>query len=137
MTTIIATGKSLNHGDGYLRKYGMKHKIVVHNRSSKTITIIVKSKMYDAINNVRIGPQLGLCISTVRHPEDFPEQKIVLQPYSKCKVRLTNNTAFVSLIVDGCTLLENRQMSCSHDLIVDEAYLWTHLTNYCPNKNTI
>jgi len=136
MTTILATNKSLDHGDGYLRKYGMKHKIVIHNRSSKIITIVVKSKMYDSINNLKISPQLGFCITRIRHPEDFPEQKIVLKPYSKCKVRLTNNDAFVSLIVEGCVLLENRQISSSHDLIIDEEYLRIHLTNYCP-KNTI
>lgn len=131
MATILATNNILNHGDGYIRRLGLKNKIVLHNRSSRTIVVVVKAKMYDTISNFRVGPQLGMCITKVRHPEDFPDQKIVLQANSKYKVRLTNNLAFVTLIIDNCVLFENRQIQSSHDLIVDEEYLQTHLTNYC------
>ena len=121
MTTILATNSTLNHGDGMIRRFGFKYKIVIHNKlNDKYLMVKIKSKPYDSLSKFSIGSNLNLCFVKQRHEEDFPEEILKIAPNSLHKVQLTNNFCIVSIEVDGQTLMHNRTIDCGYDIVVDE-----------------
>lgn len=113
---------SAQHGDAWLRRFGLKYSIRIHNHSKESIKVTIRPKKpMIVVNKIRVARMFGFEFEN--NFDGCEDQIFTIGPRTSKKIKVDSHDIYVTIDIDSKKLWDWRKVSCSYDIHIQDEHL--------------